>query len=62
MWPFEGSHHGVSVRRRNLASLANIFQLAQVTLPVPLRVGFLAFWLSGGVVCPHLTTEAAGVR
>ena len=52
MWPFEGSHRGVSVRRRNLASLANIFQLAQVTLPVPLRVASLpgqnskASWLS----------------
>lgn len=63
MWPFEGSHHGVSVRRRNLTSLANIFQLAQVTLPVPLRVASLpgqnikASWLSGPGVCPHLTTE-----
>lgn len=63
MWPFEGSHRGVSVRRRNLASLANIFQLTQVTLPVPLRVASLpgqnskASWLSGCRVCPRLTTE-----
>lgn len=68
MWPFERSHRGVSVRRRNLASMANIFQLAQVTLPalfwalVPLRVASLsgqnskASWRSGGGVCP-LTTE-----
>lgn len=68
MWPFEGSHRGVSVRRRNLASMSNIFQLAQVTLPalfwalVPLRVASLsgqnskASWHSGRGVCP-LTTE-----